>query len=80
MLIENAINFLIGLEQSVGLPLWIILSISIVSFIFLLVCVILIPITAISIRNSLSNLGQVIQATRQETKRNSPTQICRYNW
>jgi hypothetical protein len=80
MLIENATYFFIGLEQSIGLPLWIILAISIVYFIFLLVCVILIPITAISIRNSLSNLSQVIQAARQETKRNSPAQLYRHNW
>ena len=79
-MIENAANFFIGLEQSAGLPLWIILAISIVSFLFLLVCVVLIPITAISIRKNLSSLSQVIQTARQETNRNFQAQLDKYDW
>jgi hypothetical protein len=80
MPIENTTNFFFGLEQSIGLPLWIILAISIVSLIFLLAYVILIPLTAISIRKNLTNLSQVIQAARQETKRNYQAQLYKYNW
>ena len=80
MPIENTTDFLLRLEQSIGLPLWIILAISIVVFLFLLVYVILIPLTAISIRNNLSNLSQVIQAARLETKRNYQAQLYKYNW
>ena len=80
MPIENTTAFLLRLEQSIGLPLWIILAISIVVFLFLLVYVILIPLTAISIRNNLSNLSQVIQAARLETKRNYQARLYKYNW
>jgi len=80
MPIENTTNFFLGLEQSIGLPLWIILAISIVSLIFLLAYVILIPLTAISIRKNLINLSQVIQAARQETKRNYQAHLYKYNW
>ena len=80
MPIANTTDFFIGLEQSIGLPLWIILAISIVSLIFLLAYVILIPLTAISIRNSLSNLSHAIQTARQETKRNYPSKLYKYNW
>ena len=79
MLIENVANFFLGLEQSTGLPLWVILAISIVSFIFLMIYVILIPITAISIGNNLCSLNQVIQAAKQETKRNFQAQLYKYN-
>jgi len=80
MPIENTTDFFIGLEQSIGLPLWIILAISIVSLIFLLAYVILIPLTAISIRNNLSNLSQAILSARQETKRKYQAQLYKYNW
>jgi len=80
MPIENTTDFFIGLEQSIGLPLWIILAIAIVALIFLLAYVILIPITAISIRNNLSNLSQAILAAKQETKRKYQTQLYKYNW
>jgi hypothetical protein len=80
MPIANTADFFIRLEQSIGLPLWVILAISIVSLIFLLAYVVLIPLTAISIRNSLSNLSQAIQTARQETKRNYQSQLYKYNW
>ncbi len=70
MLIEKAVIFFLDLEQSVGLPLWVILPISILLFIFLFIYVILIPITAISVMIYSKKLNQLLQSTRQERERN----------
>ena len=60
MQLNNITLFLKGLAQSLGLPLWAILLISIFFLIYVYLYGILIPITAVRTRKELANLRQIL--------------------
>ena len=67
MQINDITLFFKGLEQSLGLPLWAILTISIVGFIYVYLYGILIPIKVIRMRKELINLRQVLGISKEQT-------------
>ncbi len=80
MQINDITLFFKGLEQSLGLPLWAILTISIVCFILVFFYGILIPISVIRIRKNLTNLIHVLGLSREEAQRDFQKQGYRYKW
>ncbi len=80
MQIDDITSFFKWLEQLIGLPLWAILIISIVCFIYVYLYGILIPIKVIRTRKKLVNLRQVIGIFEEKTNGNYQKQGHRYKW
>jgi hypothetical protein len=80
MQLNDITFFFKGLEQSIGLPLWAILIISIVCFIYVYLYGILIPIKVIRTRKELLNLRQVLGIFEEKTNGNYQKQGHRYKW
>ena len=80
MQINDITLFFKGLEQSLGLPLWAILTISIVGFIYVYLYGILIPIKVIRTRKELVNLRQVLGISKEKTNENYQRQRPKYKW
>ena len=80
MQIDNITSFFKWLEQSIGMPLWAILIISIVCLIFVYLYGILIPITVLRTRKELANLRQVLGISKGEKSGNYQEQEPKYKW
>lgn len=80
MQINDITPFLKGIEQSLGLPLWAILTISIVGFIYVYLYGILIPIKVIRMRKELINLRQVLGISKEQTNGYFQKQGPNYKW
>ena len=57
LLINNIANLLRGLEQTLGLPLWAVITISVGCFLLLFVYGFLVPLSMIRIRKNLNNIN-----------------------
>lgn len=68
------------LEQSLGLPLWAILIISIGCLIYVYLYGILIPITIIKTRKELTNLRKILGISKERTNGNYQKQEPKYKW
>ena len=73
-------SFFKSIEQSLGLPLWAILTISIVGFIYVYLYGILIPIKVIRTRKELINLRQVLGISKEQTTGDFQKQRPKYKW
>ena len=80
MQLPNITLFLNGLAQSLGLPLWAILLISIFFLIYVYLYGILIPITAIRTRKELANLRQALRITEESVNLDYPKKRPKYKW
>ena len=80
MQINDIILFFKGLEQSLGLPLWAILTISIVGFILVLFYGMLIPISVLKMKKNLANLVHVLVVSREEAQSYFHRQGPKYKW
>ena len=80
MQINDITLFLKGLEQSLGLPFWAILTISIVCFILAFFYGMLIPISVLRIRKNMTNLIQVLGVSREEAQSYLQRQGPKYKW
>ena len=79
MQLNDITLFLKGLAQSLGLPLWAILLISILCFIYVYLYGILIPITIIKTRKELTNQRKILGTSKERTNGNyQKTQ--KYKW
>ena len=74
MQINDITLFFKGLEQSLGLPIWAIFTITIICLIFLYLYGLRIPVAVLKTRKELTNLRQAIGVSIEETKRNYHTQ------
>ena len=79
MQLNNITLFLKGLAQSLGLPLWAILLISILCFIYVYLYGILIPITAVRTRKELAYLRQVLGISEERPNGNYQ-KTPKYKW
>jgi hypothetical protein len=68
MQINGIILFFKGIEQSLGLPLWAILTISIACLLLVFFYGILIPISVLRVRKNLTNLIHVLGVSREEAQ------------
>lgn len=80
MQINDITLFLKGLEQSLGLPFWAILTISIVCFILLFFYGFLIPLSVLRIRKNLTNLIHVLGFSKEEAQGYLQRQEPKYKW
>ena len=80
MQLPNITLFLNGLAQSLGLPLWAILLISIFFLIYVYLYGILIPITAIRTRKELANLRQALKISEESAKLDYAKKGPKYKW
>jgi hypothetical protein len=80
MQISDITLFFKGLEQSLGLPLWAILTISIVCFILVFFYGMLIPLSVLRIRKNLTNLIHVLGVSREESQSYFQRQGPKYKW
>ena len=61
LFINNIANLLRGLEQTFGLPLWAVITISVGCFILLFFYGFLVPLSMIRIRKNLNNLTHLLR-------------------
>jgi len=80
MQLNDITLFFKGLEQSLGLPFWAILTISIASFILIFFYGVLIPISVLRIRKNMVNLIHVLGFSREESQRYFQKQGSKYKW
>lgn len=80
MQINDILLFFKGLEQSLGLPLWAILTISVVGCILLFFYGMLIPISVLKIRKNLTNLIHALNVPREGARSHSQRQGPKYKW
>jgi hypothetical protein len=69
--INYVINFFRGWEQTLGLPLWSVLTISAGCLILLFFYGLYVPISMIRMKNNLNDLIQFLSASRFKVKANS---------
>lgn len=80
MQINDITLFFKGLEQSLGLPLWVILTISIVGSLYVYLYGILIPIKVIRTRKELINLRQALGISKEQINGDYQKQGLKYKW
>jgi len=80
MQLNDITLFFKGLEQSLGLPLWAISTISIVGCIYVYLYGILLPIKVIRTRKELINLRQVLGISKEQTNGYFQKQNPNYKW
>jgi hypothetical protein len=80
MQLNDITLFFKGLEQSLGLPFWAILTISISCIILIFFYGILIPISVLRIRKNMTNLIHVLGLSREEAQRHFQRQGPKYKW
>ncbi len=80
MQLNDITNLFKGIEQTSGLPLWAVLTISIVFLFFIFLYGFFIPISIIRIKRKLNNLFNVLSVSREEAQRNLQKQSNRYRW
>jgi len=64
LFINNIANLLRGLEQTLGLPLWAVITISIACLILLFFYGFYVPIAMIRIRKSMTNINHFLRNSR----------------
>ena len=64
LFINNIANLLRGLEQTLGLPLWAVITVSIGCLIFLFFYGFYVPISMIRIRRNLNNITHFLRNNR----------------
>lgn len=67
LFINNIANLLRGLEQTLGLPLWAVITISVGCFLFVFFYGFFVPILIIRIRKNLNNITHFLRNSRIET-------------
>jgi hypothetical protein len=80
LFINNITNLFKGLEQTLGLPLWAVLTISVGCFLFVFFYVLFVPISMIRIKKNLNNIIHVLSTPPKEVQINSQKQGSKYRW
>ena len=80
MQISDITLFFKGLEQSLGLPLWAILTISIICCLLVYFYGMLIPISVLKMKKNLTNLIHVLGVSRGEAQSHFQRQGPKYKW
>jgi len=80
MVLNNITHFFKGLEQTLGLPLWALLTISVGCFLFVLFYGFFVPISIIRVRKNLNNLIHVLSTLPKEVPIISQKQGSKYRW
>jgi len=78
--INNIANLLRGSEQTLGLPIWAVITISVGCLMFLFFYGFYVPISMIRIRKSLNNLIHVLTTPPKEVQIISQKQGSKYRW
>ena len=65
--INSIANLLRGLEQTLGLPLWAVITISVGCFLFVFFYGFFVPISIIRIKKNLNNITHFLRNSRLET-------------
>jgi hypothetical protein len=80
MVLNNITNLFKGLEQTLGLPLWAVLTISVGCFLLVFFYGLFVPITMIRIKKNLNNIIHVLSTPPKEVQINSQMQGSKYRW
>jgi len=80
MVLNNITHFFKGLEQTLGLPLWALLTISVGCFLFVFFYGFYVPISMIRIKKNLNNLIHVLTTPPKEVQIISQKQGSKYRW
>ena len=80
MVLNNITNLFKGFEQSLGLPLWAVLTISAACFLFVFFYGFYVPISMIRIKKNLNNLIHVLTTPPKKVKIISQKQGSKYRW
>ena len=67
LFINSIANLLRGLEQTLGLPLWAVITISVGCFLFVFFYGFFVPISIIRIKKNLNNITHFLRNSRLET-------------
>jgi hypothetical protein len=77
---NNIAHLLRGLEQSLGMPLWAVLTILVGSLSLLFFYGLFVPLSMIKIKKNMNNIIHVLSTLSKEVQINSQKQGSKYRW